>query len=67
MEQRIAELTTQVGQIDLRVSEAKEAGINDERARCVKLLTAKADLEATLTAIKEGTSAAEAFEAFFLG
>jgi hypothetical protein len=63
---KIAELTTQVGQIDQKLSEAKEAGITCERARCVKLLSAKADSDATLKAIKDGTSAAEAFEAFFL-
>jgi len=46
-------------------SEAFQLGQTTERGRVVELLEAGADPVATLTAVKEGTGAAEAFKAFY--
>lgn len=43
--------------VDGQVSEARQAGIDAERARVVSILEADADREVTMTAISDGTSA----------
>lgn len=53
----------------IRLTEAeqkgKATGQTEERARCTELLEADADRDATLMAIKNGTSTADAFKAFY--
>lgn len=46
-------------------AKAKETGINEERARVVEILSAKADAEATTAAIKDGIPAQTAYKSFF--
>jgi hypothetical protein len=66
MDARIEELSSQIAENERKLADAGRAGVEEERSRCVKLLEAKADAGATLKAIKDGVSAAEAFETFYL-
>jgi len=53
------------GDLQAELETARSGGVEDERGRCVGLLDAQADPEATRAAISDGTPVADAYKGFY--